>query len=133
MAMSEVGLVLVYLSLLTIVLVAVQGVLTPLAHGFAYGLGNRDEFKDPTVFMRRMDRVMNNHLQSLAMSVPLLTVLFAAPVTSVPLAVNGAWVFLLGRIAFTVAYLIGIPVLRSALWGVGVIGVVMMLVGIFQS
>ena len=52
--------------------------------------------------------------------------------TAGPLAVNGAIVFLVARILYLPAYLSGIVAVRTLLWTVGWVGLVMMLIPLFD-
>ncbi len=102
-------------------LLCFQGYLVPKTHGFAWGLGPRDEARSASVMQGRIARTVNNHLQGLAMFAPLVLIAQQAGI-STPLTVWGTGLFLAARAAFAVCYLAGIPVLRSAAWGVSVIG-----------
>lgn len=99
-----------------------QGLQVPLNYGFKWGLGNRDVPQEPTIFMQRIARTLNNQIQAMAIAVPVLVTLVLYPQAQSAVTQMGAWVFLFGRVTFSIIYLIGIPYLRSVVWGVGVIG-----------
>ena len=105
-------------------LLAVQGTLVPLAHGVRWGLGPRDEPRSPSVLQGRMNRIVANHLEGMAMFAPLVLVAHLAGV-STPLTQSGAALFVISRALFAVVYAFGIPVLRSLVWGVSVAGLAM--------
>ncbi|MDT8427982.1 MAG: MAPEG family protein [Pseudomonadales bacterium] len=128
--MTPIDEVLLGLSLLTLLIISIQGMTVPLTHGWHYGLGNRDEAREPTAFMRRCQRVLDNHLQALAMALPLLILASSGPLQANAQAALGAWIFLGARIAFTTIYLIGIPYLRSLSFGIGLAGLVVMLLAL---
>lgn len=123
--------VLFYTGFITFTLIFFQGLQVPLHYGFKWGLGNRDVPQEPTIFMQRIERTLNNQIQAMAIAVPVLLTLVLYPQAQSAVTQTGAWVFLFGRIAFSIIYLIGIPYVRSAAWGVGVIGWLMMVYGIF--
>lgn len=124
---SLLGAVFILFALLT-----VQGTLVPLTHGVRWGLGPRDETRTPSVLQGRMNRIVANHLEGVAMFAPLVLVAHLAGV-STPLTQLGAELFVVSRALFVVAYAFGIPVLRSLIWGVSVAGLLMIAVGIAQA
>jgi uncharacterized MAPEG superfamily protein len=83
-------------------------------HGFARGLGPRER----SVFQRRMDRLVASHVEGLAVFAALVTVGHLAGI-STPATEAGAVAFAAARGAFAAVYALGIPCLRSAVWGVG--------------
>jgi len=107
-----------------LILVTIQGMLVPVVHGLKWGLGPRDKPKEPSVLQGRLKRIVANHMEGMAMFVPLILVAHLTAI-STPLTVLGAGVFLAGRAAFAVVYFLGIPVLRSAVWGVSMAGLFM--------
>ncbi len=107
-----------------LVLLFIQGGLAPAIHGFKWGLGPRDEPRDPSVLQGRMKRIVANHLEGMAIFVPLILIAHLSGV-STPLTVAGAVLFLTARAAFAIIYMIGVPVLRSAAWGAGFVGLAM--------
>ncbi len=109
---------------LLLALLCVQGGLVPATHGFKWGLGPRDEPRDPSVLQGRLSRIVANHLEGMAMFVPLILIAHLSDI-STSLTQAGALVFLAGRAAFAVIYFIGIPVLRSASWTVAMVGLFM--------
>ncbi|MEM9618412.1 MAG: MAPEG family protein [Pseudomonadota bacterium] len=105
-------------------LVLLQGALIPATYGFKWGLGARDEPREPTALLGRMRRIIANHLEGMAMFVPLILIAHFAGI-STPLTQWGAVLFVAGRAAFAVIYMMGVPVLRSAAWGVALTGLLM--------
>jgi len=106
-------------------LICVQGATVPLVQGFAWGLGPRDETRERSVFQRRMDRIVANHLEGLAVFAGLVTTGHLAGI-STPATEAGAVTFLAARGAFAAVYAFGIPYLRSAAWGIGAIALLTM-------
>lgn len=105
-------------------LLAVQGTLAPLTHGLRWGLGPRDEARAPSVLQGRMNRIIANHLEGMAMFAPLVLVAHLAGI-STPMTQWGAALFVVSRALFAVVYAFGVPVLRSAIWGGSVAGLIM--------
>ncbi len=122
----------VYVVMLLFALLVFQGGLVPLTHGFKWGLGSRDEPQLPSAMQGRAARTIANQLEGMAIYVPLLLVAHLAGV-STQLTVLGAGLFLGGRVAFALCYLLGVPVLRSLSWGVSVIGIVLILIELFKA
>jgi uncharacterized MAPEG superfamily protein len=104
-----------------LVLLSIQGGLVPAIHGFKWGLGPRDVPRDPSVLQGRVSRIVANHMEGMAMFAPLVLIAHLIGL-STPLTQWGAIIFVVGRVAFSVVYFLGIPVLRSAMWGVATTG-----------
>jgi uncharacterized MAPEG superfamily protein len=113
-------------------LLPVQGALVPLTHGLKWGLGPRDEARDPSVMQGRLRRIVANHLEGMAMFTPLIFIAHLAEI-STPLTQWGAEIYLAGRIAFAAVYIFGVPGLRSAVWGVSMAGLLMVAFAIVQN
>lgn len=111
-------------AVITLFLLFMQGYLVPATHGFKWGLGPRDEPRDPSVLQGRMSRVVANHLEGMAMFVPLILIVELAGLSS-PLTAAGAVLFAAARALFALIYLAGVPVLRSVVWGAALIGIFM--------
>ena len=103
-----------------------QGALVPIYQGFAWGLGSRDAPKDKTNLQNRAARTVANHIEGMMLFVPLVLIVELADLSSV-LTVWGAGLYAVGRLAFAPLYLMGVPFLRSLVWGVAVTGI--MLIG----
>jgi len=111
-------------SLLLLVLLMVQGALTPAVQGFAWGLGARDEPRERSVLQRRFDRIVANQIEALAVFAGLVVVATLAGV-STPATEAGAVLFLAGRVGFAAVYAAGLPYVRSLLWGIATLGLLM--------
>lgn len=118
--------------LILVLLISAQGAATPLAHGFAYGLGPRDEDKPRPVIAGRLDRTVRNHIESLALFLPILIALWALDASNA-LSGWGALTFLSGRLLFAGFYIGGVPVLRSVAFGVAGVGLAMMAAPVTQA
>lgn len=103
------------------VLLAVQGVLVPINHGFGWGLGSRDEPRTPSPLQRRVARTIANHMEGMALFAPLVIVVHLTGLSS-ELTVWGSAVYVIGRAGFAAFYLGGVPIWRSLAWGISVTG-----------
>ena len=108
-----------------LVLLSMQGGLIPVTHGLKWGLGPRDEPRAPTALQGRFSRIIANHIEGMAMFIPLVMIIEFAGL-STGLTAAGAVTFAAARIAFALVYTLGIPVVRTLVWGVGMAGILMM-------
>ena len=90
-------------------------------------IGNRDDLPQMTGFAGRAQRAHRNMLESLVLFAVLVLV---AQVTGKANATTalGAQLFFWGRVAYAVVYWIGIPWVRTAVWAVSLIGLIMIFV-----
>ena len=104
------------------VLMIMQGALTPITQGFAWGLGSRDTPQEPSVLQGRMTRIVANHIEGMLVFAALVIVAHLGGISS-SLTELGAALYLGARIVFALVYMAGVPVLRSAVWGVSALGI----------
>jgi len=96
--------------------------------GMKVGLSNRDHLPDATPLGGRAERAAANTKENF--------ILFAALALTAQLAglgeqaTVGAAVFFWARVVYLPVYLLGVTYLRSAIWGVGVVGLGMMLMAL---
>lgn len=114
----------VWTTVILAALIGFQGGLVPVFQGFAWGLGNRDEVRTKTELQSRTARTVANHIEGMMVFVPLALIVVISDLSST-LTVWGAGLYLLGRVLFAPLYLIGVPYLRSLVWGVSLIGILM--------
>jgi uncharacterized MAPEG superfamily protein len=107
-------------------------ILTVLAikdQGPAYNIGSRDAPAPPvTVLTARLQRAFGNYRESFvyfAVAVLLVTFLNKTSATTA----LGAQIYFWARLLYIPAYASGIPVVRTVLWTISVIGLVMVLAG----
>lgn len=78
-------------------------------------LGPRDEQPAPTAWFGRAQRALTNMQEALPVFLT-IALLHVARGTSTSTAEAGAVAFLVARSLYVVVYVLGIPVVRSALW-----------------
>ena len=103
-------------------LVAVTGAF--LQVGLPALAGNREGLAAFTGWAGRAQRAHHNMLENLVLFAALVLVAVLAQKTNAT-TLTGAEVFFWARVAYAVVYLIGIPWLRTGVWAVSVIGLVM--------
>jgi len=94
-------------------------------------LGNRDNPRPLTITGERATRALANMHEALPVFLALaLMNLIVTP--NAADAVVGATVFLVARAVYAVIYIVGIPVLRTLVWAVSWVGLVMMLLPLLE-
>jgi uncharacterized MAPEG superfamily protein len=94
--------------------------------GFLPLIGNRDNLPAFAGLTGRAQRAHRNMLESLVVFAALVLVAQSAGKTNVATAL-GAQLFFWSRLAYAPVYVIGIPWLRTALWGVSFAGLLQIL------
>jgi len=115
---------LVWAALLALVqaVVAVQGALMQV--GLPTLAGNRDGLPEIKGWGGRAARAHRNMLENLILFAILVLVAVIAGKTN-SATLMGAQIFLGARIVYALVYMAGIPWLRTATWGISVIGLAM--------
>jgi uncharacterized MAPEG superfamily protein len=97
----------------------------------AWLLGPRDDPRPVTGQAARLSRAYANFLETFP--------LFAVAVIATLLAGKtgnqtafGAWLYLIGRVAYTPLYALGLPVVRTIAWTASMVGIVTVIVAFFQ-
>jgi uncharacterized MAPEG superfamily protein len=103
-------------------LVAVAGAFTQV--GLPPLVGNRENFPALTGWVGRADRAHRNMIHNLVLFAALVLAAVAANRTN-DTTLMGAQIFLWARVAYAVVYLVGVAYLRTAVWLVSVIGLVL--------
>jgi uncharacterized MAPEG superfamily protein len=95
-------------------------------------LGNRDHVRPLTVVGQRAARALANMHEALPvfLALALLNMIVG---TAAGMAVTGAAVFLTARVVYVGVYLAGIAVVRTLLWVVSWVGLVMMIVPLLDK
>jgi uncharacterized MAPEG superfamily protein len=94
--------------------------------GFVAAMGNRDDLPAPSPLAGRADRAAKNMVENMVLFVALI---FAARIGGADGAkvVLGASLFFWARVVYFPVYLAGIRWLRTAVWGVSLAGLVLIL------
>jgi uncharacterized MAPEG superfamily protein len=118
---------LVWAGLLTLVqaVIAVQGALMQV--GLPTLAGNRDGLPEIKGWGGRAARAHRNMLENLVLFAILVLVAVVADKTNA-MTLLGAQIFLYARIAYAAVYIAGLPWVRTAVWGVSVVGLAIIFV-----
>jgi uncharacterized MAPEG superfamily protein len=101
--------------------------------GLAYNAGNRDAEAPPMrPVTARLKRAQKNLYESLPMFIGAVLIAQAANVHS-PATIWGCWMFFIARFLYLPVYGIGIPYIRTLIWGVGTVGIAMILWAVLKT
>lgn len=117
----------VYMTLLTFFSILLGAVLRNrewTVDGLKAGMSNREHLPEPTPLGGRADRAAQNTKENFILFVPLALVAHVAGVGEQ--ATLGAAIFFWTRVVYLPVYVLGITVVRSLIWGVGIVGLGMM-------
>ena len=106
-----------------IMLIAVSG--ATLQVGLPKLAGNREGLPDCTGWVGRATRAHRNILESLVLFAVLVLVAQALNIHN-GLTLLGAQLFFWGRVAHAIVYIAGIPWLRTVVWLVSVVGLILL-------
>ena len=115
---------LVWSAALTFVLVLIAVASAILQCGLPTLAGNREGLTKMTGWAGRAQRAHLNMLESLILFAVLVFVARLAGIHNT-MTLLGAQMFFWGRVAHAVVYIAGIPWVRTAAWGVSVVGLVL--------
>jgi uncharacterized MAPEG superfamily protein len=120
---------LVHSVVLLFILVLIQGAAAARAQGFMVMVGSRDDLPPPKRFQARTKRLVDNHREGLILFAPLI---LAAAVLNISNSwtVLGAQIFFYSRLAHSIIYLAGWPVVRFVAWLVGLTGTLFILLAL---
>ena len=124
--------ILFWLVMMLPVLFVLQAGILIATGGGQWGLGARDEKYDPSVLLGRAQRTATNHIAMLAIYAPLALIVAVNDLSS-PLTQLGAMILLVARLLFVPTYYLGLPFVRTLIWGGGLIGMSMIAWEIFRS
>ena len=117
---------LVWSAVLTVLLAVVGATGAMLQVGLPMLAGNRENVPEITGWAGRAMRAHRNMLENLILFAILVLVAKAIGVSN-GMTVLGAEVFVAGRVAHAVLYIIGVPWLRTAAFAVSLVGLAMIL------
>ena len=86
--------------------------------------GNRDNLTETTGWASRAQRAHRNMLESIAVFAILVMSAHHLNISN-DTTVLGAQLFFWGRVAFSIIYIAGIPWVRTAAWGVSLVGLIL--------
>jgi len=92
--------------------------------GRKLAMGNRDNLPPPSPLAGRADRAARNTVENFVFFAVLAVVAHLAGAES-PRVLLGAEVFFWARLVYLVIYYAGVPVLRTVIWAIGVVGLAM--------
>jgi uncharacterized MAPEG superfamily protein len=92
--------------------------------------GNREEMPPLTGWAGRAKRAHYNMLESLVVFAIVVIAAHLAGKANATTAL-GAALFFWGRLAYAIIYVVGVPWLRTAVWAVSMVGIVMILTQLF--
>ena len=110
-------------------LIAVSG--ATLQVGLPRLAGNRDNMPALTGWVGRAERAHYNMLESLVLFAALVLVAVFSNKTN-EMTLLGAQIFVWARVAYAAIYLAGIPWLRTGVWFVSVIGMVLIFLQVIR-
>jgi uncharacterized MAPEG superfamily protein len=127
---------LLFYLLLSVILCFVQMLIAATGANTQVGLptlaGNREGLAEMTGWAGRARRAHLNMIENLVLFAALVLITAISGKANATTAM-GAMIFFWARLAYAVIYLIGIPWLRTLLWFVSVIGMVMIVWVILQA
>jgi uncharacterized MAPEG superfamily protein len=105
---------------------------TSLRYGYRWAAGARDRAMPPlTGVPARLERALRNFMETFP--------LFAAAVLVADvidrhsgMTVLGAQLYFWGRLAYVPLYAIGVPLVRSMVWNIATIGIILVLLGLVK-
>ena len=101
--------------------------------GLMAAVGNREKDVAFTGFPARTDRAARNMLENMVLFTALALVASAGGLASDPRVELGARVFFWARLAYIPIYMIGIPVLRTVVYGISIFGMGLIVAAIAQG
>ena len=118
----------------TVVLAIVQ-IMLPTAlrnreTGLPYNMGPRDEpAAPPGKVTARLQRAEKNLYETLPLFIAVVLIAHVGGREGA-LTLSGAWIYLLARIVYVPLYAFGVPVVRTVVWGLSLLGVVLLLIAV---
>jgi len=112
--------------------ISIQSIAGIKSNGLSYAAGARDAAKDISTLKGRADRTVANHIEGMMLFVPLALVAHAMGLSG-DMIVKGSWMYIIGRAIYPLTYWTGLPWVRTLIWGVSLIGTIMILIAILQA
>ncbi len=112
---------------LLVVQIALQGLLSTRERGLTYNAGPRDgEARPLGLHADRARRNLENFNETYPAFIGLALALVVAERTG-GIGALGAWLWFGARIVYIPLYLFGVPLARSLVWGVSILGLILMI------
>ncbi|MGD9828301.1 MAG: MAPEG family protein [Hyphomicrobiaceae bacterium] len=111
-------------------LLLVQSLANMATFGIGPSAGNREDIPvaHPGI-AGRAERAVRNTIEGMALFAPLVLTAAVAGISNAN-TVLGAQIFFAARLVYAIVYVVGVPWLRSVVWGVGILGLGLLLMGI---
>jgi uncharacterized MAPEG superfamily protein len=93
-------------------------------------VGDRSDMPPADGLRGRAARTVNNSVEGLVVFAPLVLVAHLAGISN-DLTVMGATIYFWSRVAYVPCYMFGIPWIRTLVFGVGLVGLLMIVAAIF--
>ncbi|MES3024089.1 MAG: MAPEG family protein [Pseudomonadota bacterium] len=117
--------ILAWTLVLAIVQIALAGAMRTRETGIGYNMGARDDAAPPPgKITARLQRAQANLFETLPLFAAAVLIAHVAGRES-DVTVNGAMLYLGARVVYVPVYAAGIPVLRTLVWAVSLVGLVM--------
>ncbi|MDO8839424.1 MAG: MAPEG family protein [Parvibaculum sp.] len=118
-------------AVLGLVQVGLQSLTFKKQVGNAYTVGARDEPLPPTGLAGRMERALRNFLETFPIFAAVILAVYATE-RSNQWSEIGAQIYFWARLAYVPAYAAGLPWVRTLIWQIATIGIVLCMVPLFD-
>ena len=99
---------------------------------FAWLAGPRDDPRPPGTVGGRLDRALKNFLETFPLFAAALLACVASGKVGGTLTVYGAGLYVVARALYVPLYASGVAVVRTLVWTVSIVGIVMVIVAFFR-
>ncbi|MEL6452545.1 MAG: MAPEG family protein [Pseudomonadota bacterium] len=123
---------LTYATLLLIIHVLIQATLSDLSKGIGWALGPQDEKRDQNAVAARVERALWNYVTYFPAFAATALALSVSNLNTEATAL-GAALWFWARVAYIPAYASGLPLVRSVAWIASMVGLVIMVLGMFGT
>lgn len=122
---------LLFYCFMTLFIILMQAIIAINDYGFRYVMGNRDlPPGTQSLLVNRMERVIRNTIESGIIFAPLIFIVAETGVSN-SLTQWGAIVFTASRLAYTFIYAFGLTGVRTLIWNIGILSLVVICFGVF--
>ncbi len=120
---------LVWSTVLCGVYISPQALLYRIQHGFVYSATSRDHEPPPNIWTARGNKALRNFLETYPVFIALAVAIELSGRTE-PVTQWGAHIWFWSRWVYLPLYVLGVPYLRTMIWCVAAIGLLMMFWGV---